>query len=449
MPARIPPRSRQRPRHGSGLSEVAGAATGTAPAASRSFDDDDNDKTNKGGSHHHHPNQRPAGMSAVRYHCSRLWIMLKANRAKLFSMWLASAGLKIVVLGILFGFGLISSHGPEFPFAVLDGTEQQQEALLSAPRVDVTKLPSARQPARHVPVIGLTSRRRLTDMGYKEKPRALGYYFNDDGSLLGTQRLDPYLERRQKEKSVYVEEGRLERQLNLKNSRDYRYRRPDPIPEGCSPQYEWQTTTYPSCNQAMEMDLTTLFVTGLDGISHEATRLVNNGYWRDVWMVREFDGSKVAAKTMRVEHDFEARNYDRHRKDALASERLTSSPYVANIYSFCGNTGVFDYADEGDIDMLIWNDDENDEYSLPKLQKVELALQVARGIAAAHNFSKEGRASLAHTDISRKYILRAMIWYESCRQIEVMIVLTFPPLLLSFILLSRTIHLDRWQIPIK
>ena len=100
--------------------------------------------------------------------------------------------------------------------------------------------------------------------------------------------------------------------------------------------------------------------------------------------------------------------------------------------------------------MIIWNDDENnDEYSLPKLQKVELALQVARGIAAAHNFSKEGRASLAHTDISRKYILRAMIWYESCRQIEVMIVLTFPPLLLSFILLSRTIHLDRWQIPIK
>ena len=411
MPARVPPRSRQRPRHGSSISgEVAGAiSTTTAAAASRSFDTDhdDNDKTNKGGSHHHHhhhhPNQRPAGMSAVRYHCSRLWIMLKANRSKLFSMWLVSAGLKIVVLGILFGFGMISSHGPEFPFAGLDGSEQQQEALFSAARVDVTKLPSARQPTRHVPVTGLTSRRRLTEMGYTEKPRTLGYYFNDDGSLLGTQRLDPYLERRQKEKSVYVGEGRLERQFHLENSRDYRNRQPDQIPEGCSPQYDWQTTTFPSCNKAMEMDLTTLYVTGLDGISHEATRLVNNGYWRDVFMVREFDGSKVAAKTMRVEHEFEARNYDRHRKDALASERLTSSPYVANIYSFCGNTGVFDYADEGDIDALIWNDDENgDEYALPKLQKLELALQVARGIAASHNFSKEGRASLAHTDISRK-----------------------------------------------
>lgn len=352
-------------------------------------------------------------MSAVRYHCSRLWIMLKANRSKIFSMWLASAGLKIIVLGILFGAGMISSHGPEFPFSALDG---QPEALLAEPRVDVTKLPSARQPTRHVPVTGLTSRRRLTEMGYTEKPRTVGYYFNDDGSLLGTQRLDPYLERRQKEKSVYVEEGGLGRQIHLKDSRDYRNRLPDEIPEGCEPQYEWQTTTFPSCNNAMEMDLTTLYVTGLDGVSHEATRLVNNGYWRDVWMVREFDGSKVAAKTMRIEHEFEARNYDRHRKDALASEQLTSSPYVANIYSFCGNTGVFDYADEGDIDALIWNDDENeDEYALPKLQKLELALQVARGIAATHNFSKEGRASLAHTDISRKYFGRQWNCNELCR----------------------------------
>jgi len=399
--ARISPRSRQRPRHSSISGEAASADEYAA-----NVDDDEKDKTTKGskGSNHHHTNarhlhQRPAEMSAMRYHCSRLWILLRANRSKIFSMWLASAGLKIVVLLLLFAFGIVSKHGPEFPF-LSDGTAEEQ-ALLSGPRVDVTKLPSARQPAKRVPIAGLTSRRRLSEMGYTDKPRAVGHYFHVDGSLLGTQRLDPYLVRRQKEKSVYVEEGQLERQFHLHNSRSYRNRQPDEIPEGCSPQYDWQMTSYPSCNQIMEMDMTQPFVTGWDGISHEATRVVNNGYWRDVWGVKEFDGSRVAAKTMRYEHEFEARNYDRHRKDALASERLTSSPYVANIYSFCGNTGIFDFANEGDIDSLIWNEDEkDDEYAMPSLQKLELALQISRGIAASHNSDKEGRASLAHTDIS-------------------------------------------------
>lgn len=95
---------------------------------------------------------------------------------------------------------------------------------------------------------------------------------------------------------------------------------------------------------------------------------------------------------------------NRHRKDALASERLTSSPYVANIYGFCGNSGVFDYADDGDIDMLIWPDDEpEDPPKLTRYQKLDLALQVSRGVAASHNVDREGRASLAHTDISREY----------------------------------------------
>ena len=395
--ARIPPRSRQRPRHSS--SGEAAAAAGDADAANNinNFDDDEKDKRKKGS----HTNARHL------HHCSRLWILLRANRSKICKIWLASAGIKIVVLFLLFAFGMVSKQGPDFPF--LSDTAEVPAALLSGPRVDVTKLPSARQPARHVPITGLTSRRRLSEMGYTDKPRAVGHYFHADGSLLGTQRLDPYLERRQKEKSVYVTEEHHGQQIHLKNSRSYRNRQPDQISEGCTPQYDWQVTSYPSCNLIMEMDMAQPFVTGWDGVSHEATRVVNNGYWRDVWAIREFDGRRVAVKTMRYEHEYEARNYDRHRKDALASERLTSSPYVASIYSFCGNTGIFDFVDKGDIDELIFDEDENaDEYAMSSLRKLELALQVSRGIAASHNFSKEGRASLAHTDISRK--LHVLHW---------------------------------------
>jgi hypothetical protein len=36
-----------------------------------------------------------------------------------------------------------------------------------------------------------------------------------------------------------------------------------------------------------------------------------------------------------------------------AMERLTSSPYVLDIYSFCGGTGIFEFASGGDIDNAI------------------------------------------------------------------------------------------------
>jgi hypothetical protein len=41
---------------------------------------------------------------------------------------------------------------------------------------------------------------------------------------------------------------------------------------------------------------------------------------------------------MKGEHDWDHRNLERHRRDALTMERLTSSPYIISIYGHCGNT---------------------------------------------------------------------------------------------------------------
>ena len=57
---------------------------------------------------------------------------------------------------------------------------------------------------------------------------------------------------------------------------------------------------------------------------------------------------------MRYEHEFEERNFDRHRRDALASERLSSSASIVDIFSFCGNTGVYEFVSGGDINDAIW-----------------------------------------------------------------------------------------------
>lgn len=81
-------------------------------------------------------------------------------------------------------------------------------------------------------------------------------------------------------------------------------------------------------------------------------------------------------KTLRYKHDFTDRNYDRHRKDALASERLSGSPNVVDIFAYCSNSAVFEYGRGGDIDGVLWKwDDEEEKYyvaDIPAVEKVDM-----------------------------------------------------------------------------
>lgn len=71
------------------------------------------------------------------------------------------------------------------------------------------------------------------------------------------------------------------------------------------------------------------------------------------------------------EHDFTHPNYDRHRRDAVAMERLTKSPFVLDIYGFCGNSGLFEFGNGGDIAGAIWPDD-NQPPNSTKLEKLSM-----------------------------------------------------------------------------
>jgi hypothetical protein len=109
-------------------------------------------------------------------------------------------------------------------------------------------------------------------------------------------------------------------------------------------------------------------------------------------------------------------------------ERLTKSNFVVDIYGFCGNSGLFEYADGGDIKDALFphgkkksNITQLDKLRIGKLaidcwscesetrrlnpvfqnlNSVLKATQASIGLAAVHNIDKEGRASIAHTDIS-------------------------------------------------
>lgn len=141
------------------------------------------------------------------------------------------------------------------------------------------------------------------------------------------------------------------------DSRDVRLNLADAFEtDDCKAQYSWQLATYPTCNNLHELDMTQLNLPQQTPTSKKAAesrvKHLSHGYWRDIWAVKEinFDegtgGSnstrsnrtrKVVLKTMRYTHDFSERNYDRHRRDALAGtcKKLCSDTGPVHDSPFC------------------------------------------------------------------------------------------------------------------
>jgi serine/threonine protein kinase len=235
----------------------------------------------------------------------------------------------------------------------------------------------------------------VPDAFLPQRPRTFGYYFGD--SFIGAERLDPNTIRLYDSRGMPDVSARdLRKQQELLDSRDYRKGRATPIEKGdCVAQHEWQKSFYPTCNYVMEQDLTNLWQNSTAQDTY--ARYLANGYWRDVWTVKEASDETTILKTMRYEHDYTPRNYDRHIRDAVAMERLTSSLYILDIYAFCGNSGLFEFASGGSLtDNAYYS---IDEAWTPK-ETLMVAHQVASGIDAVHHFEKEGVPAIAHTDIS-------------------------------------------------
>jgi hypothetical protein len=155
--------------------------------------------------------------------------------------------------------------------------------------------------------------------------------------------------------------------LNKEETNEYKDGLPDPLEtEECQVQYQWQKDSKPTCNDVHELDMNAFYFVanhaspGEKGQSHgdleeERLRLVASGGWRDVWAFfpQQFKMHPYILKTLRYDIEVVPRNIDRHRRDALVMERLSSSPNIVDIYSFCGNSGFTDFADGGDIESAI------------------------------------------------------------------------------------------------
>lgn len=200
-------------------------------------------------------------------------------------------------------------------------------------------------------------------------------YVDTEGGPPGLRRLDLDMEIYPSKRTIDLLKRARQAQQHLRDdSNDFNRQRAEPMETGeCRAQYDWQLTAFPSCNMIHEVDLTNLRGSPHGGRRNdEPVRLIGNGYYRDVWTVREeLTHDKRVLKTLRYEHDFTERNYDRHRRDALAMERLTKSSHVVDIYGYCSSSGLFEFADGGDISRVIWPRKRNSQ-NITQLQKLHI-----------------------------------------------------------------------------
>ena len=166
--------------------------------------------------------------------------------------------------------------------------------------------------------------------------------------------------------------------------------------EDCVPTKEWQTSKYrPNCNTLHEMDIIQQSHPRIGG---DINLFSTGGYWRDAWKIdysckrnsTDIIGCQetVVLKTLKLQHDFEAANYEHDRIDMMAMEKLTSSPHVINIFSACGNSVTTEYADGERVGTLA-----DSKKKIP-LARLKIARDIAQGLADVHEIG------LVHYDVN-------------------------------------------------
>ncbi|KAI2501490.1 protein tyrosine kinase [Fragilaria crotonensis] len=166
-----------------------------------------------------------------------------------------------------------------------------------------------------------------------------------------------------------------------------------PLDDGeCVPMKDWQTTYHPSCNMMHELGMEHMGESKTPDFSLFGTK----GYWRNAWRVN--GGLKgletIVLKTLKFQHNFEDAHFEHDRVDAVAMERLTSSPHVINIFDFCGHSVMTEFADGSRLGELA---DKNKKNPLARLR---IARDIADGLADVHGIDGDGLATFVHLDIN-------------------------------------------------
>lgn len=127
----------------------------------------------------------------------------------------------------------------------------------------------------------------------------------------------------------------------------------------------------PSCNNIHEIDM-----------KHESSlQKIGSGGWRVAWKISEQESINYVLKTLKFNQMFDEYTYKRHQVDAIISDRLTYSPYIVDIYGYCGQSVLNEFA-VSSFERFMKQERED---ALDIIKVAEYARDVALGLADLHH----------------------------------------------------------------
>lgn len=105
-------------------------------------------------------------------------------------------------------------------------------------------------------------------------------------------------------------------------------------------------------------------------------------------------GPDFVLAQLRFIHNFEDAHFEHDRVDAVAMERLTSSPHVVDVFGFCGHSVLTEYADGPRLGELA------DKSKRKPLARLKIARDIAHGLADVHGIDGDGNATFVHLDVN-------------------------------------------------
>jgi serine/threonine protein kinase len=210
--------------------------------------------------------------------------------------------------------------------------------------------------------------------------------------------------------------------LNLNNATQKNATRED-----CQPVLDWQTLSFPTCNMFHEMDMYSSF----DNDSYSSTSgasYLGHGTIRDVWDVTNHinnntssspgdgGGDGVVLKTLRLalgdnnagrnaNMEFSPHRQETHRRDAVASERLSWSKHVVDIYGYCAQSCLNEKLDHTLVNHLSHLKKKN---VMPAMVTLRLARDAALALRDVHSvdYDTTGYVTIIHKDVThRNYLI--------------------------------------------
>lgn len=146
-----------------------------------------------------------------------------------------------------------------------------------------------------------------------------------------------------------------------------------------------------------EIDLT------VNLLGDPATGFLADGLWRDVFAVRDsVDHQITVLKIMKPKHDVNSRNFDRHRRDALSMERLTSNKNIVDIYGFCGNTVATEFVEKTLYDVIFYGDIVQELSPSTPRGRLQLFIEATEGLMALHEVPS---GPIVHADLQARQLL--------------------------------------------